>query len=68
MHKKIEQLVNGEKGGFFYSVIFNSAAALNICENTKNLQDGAKLAADALLSGKTKELIESLKSLNPSLS
>ena len=66
--QKIEQLVDGEKSGFFQSVIFNSAAALNISENTKNLQDGARLAADALLSGKTKKLIESLKSLKPSLS
>ena len=56
--QKIEQLVDGEKSGFFQSVIFNSAAALNISENTKNLQDGARLAADALLSGKTKKLIE----------
>ena len=66
--QKIEQLVDGEESGFFQSVIFNSAAALNISENTKNLQDGARLAADALLSGKTKKLIESLKSLKPSLS
>ena len=66
--QKIEQLVDGEKSGFFQSVIFNSAAALNISENTKNLQDGARLAADALLSGKTKKLIESLQSLKPSLS
>ena len=35
---------------------------------TKNLKDGVKLAADALLSGKTKKLIENLKSSNPSLS
>ena len=66
--QKIEQLVDGEKSGFFQSVIFNSAAALNISENTKNLQDGARLAADALLSGKTKKLIESLKSSKSSLS
>jgi|TARA_E500000075_G_C6996091_1_gene327078 anthranilate phosphoribosyltransferase len=66
--QKIEQLVDGEKSGFFQSVIFNSAAALNISENTKNLKDGARLATDALLSGKTKKLIESLKSLKPSLS
>ena len=66
--QKIEQLVDGEKSGFFQSVIFNSAAALNISGNTKNLQDGARLATDALLSGKTKKLIESLKSLKPSLS
>ena len=66
--QKIEQLVDGEKSGFFQSVIFNSAAALNISENTKNLQDGVRLATDALLSGKTKKLIESLKSLKPSLS
>ena len=66
--QKIEKLVDGEKSGFFQSVIFNSAAALNISENTKNLKDGARLATDALLSGKTKKLIESLKSLKPSLS
>ena len=66
--QKIEQLVDGEKSGFFQSVIFNSAAALNISENTKNLQDGARLAADALLSGKTKKLIENLKSLKSPLS
>ena len=66
--QKIEQLVDGEKSGFFQSVIFNSAAALNISENTKNLQDGVRLATEALLSGKTKKLIESLKSLKPSLS
>ena len=66
--QKIEQLVDGEKSGFFESVIFNSAAALNISENAKNLQDGVMLAADALLSGKTKKLIESLKSLKSSLS
>ena len=66
--QKIEHLVNGEKSGFFQSVIFNSAAALNISENTKNLQDGVKLASEALLSGKTKRLIESLKLSKPSLS
>ncbi|MDC3080720.1 anthranilate phosphoribosyltransferase [Paracoccaceae bacterium] len=66
--QKIEQIVNGEKNGFFQSVIFNCAAALNISENTKNLQDGVRLASDALLSGKTKKLIESLKSSKPSLS
>ena len=66
--QKIEQLVNGERNGFFQSVIFNSAAALNISETTKNLQDGVRLASDALLSGKTKKLIESLKSLKHPLS
>ncbi len=59
--QKIEQLVNGKKNGFFHSVIFNSAAALTIGEKVKNLQEGARLASDALLSGKTKELIENLK-------
>ena len=66
--QKIEQLVNGEKSGFFQSVIFNSAAALNISETTKNLQDGVRLASDALLSGKTKKLIKSLKLSKPPLS
>ena len=59
--KKIEQLVNGEKSGFFYSVIFNSAAALTICERVGNLREGVELASDALHSGRTKELIENLK-------
>ena len=59
--QKIEQLINGEKNGFFYSVLFNSAAALTITERAKNLQDGVKLASDALLSGKTKKLIGKLK-------
>ena len=59
--QKIEQLVNGKKNGFFHSVIFNSAAALTISEKVKNLQDGARLASDTLLSGKTKELIGNLK-------
>ena len=59
--KKIEQLVDGEKSGFFQSVIFNSAAALNISEKANNLQDGVRLASDALLSGKTRKLIENLK-------
>ena len=66
--QKIEQLVDGEKGGFSQSVIFNSAAALHIGGKTKNLQDGVKLASEALLSGKTKKLIESLKSSKTSLS
>ena len=66
--QKIEQLVNGEKSGFFQSVIFNSAAALNISETTKNLQDGVRLASDALLSGKTKKLIKILKLSKPRLS
>ena len=59
--QKIENLVNGEKSGFFHSVAFNSAAALTISEQAKNLQDGARIAADTLLSGKTKELIKNLK-------
>ena len=59
--QKIEQLITGEKNGFFYSVLFNSAAALTICERVKSLQDGIKLASDALLSGKTKKLIRKLK-------
>ena len=65
--KKIEQLVNGEKSGFFYSVIFNSAVALNISEKVKNIQDGVRLASDALLSGKTKKLIENLRVAKTSL-
>ena len=48
--QKIEQLVNGEMSGFFYSVIFNSAVALNISEKVKNIQDGVRLASDTLLS------------------
>jgi len=59
--QKIENLVNGEKSGFFHSVAFNSAAALTISEQAKNLQDGVRIAADSLLSGKTKELIKNLK-------
>ena len=59
--QKIEQLINGEKNGFFYSVLFNSAAALTITERAKSLQDGVILASDALLSGKTKKLIGKLK-------
>ena len=65
--QKIEQLVNGNKSGFFYSVIFNRAAALTISEKVKNLQDGVRLASEALLSGKTKELIENLKASKTSL-
>ncbi len=65
--QKIEQLVNGEKNGFFYSVIFNSAVALNISEKVKNIQDGVRMASDTLLSGKTKELIENLKVAKTSL-
>ena len=59
--QKIEKLVNGEKNGFFDSVVFNSAAALTISEQAKNLKDGVRIAADTLLSGKTKELIKNLK-------
>ena len=59
--QKIEELVNGEKNGFFDSVVFNSAAALTISEQAKNLKDGVSIAADTLLSGKTKELIKNLK-------
>ena len=65
--QKVEQLVNGERSGFFYSVVFNSAAALTIAEKAQNLQDGVRLASDALLSGKTKKLIENLKLSKTSL-
>ena len=65
--EKIENLVNGEKSGFFHSVAFNSAAALTISEQAKNLQDGVRIAADTLLSGKTKELIKNLKGSKTSL-
>ena len=65
--QKIENLVNGEKSGFFHSVAFNSAAALTISEQAKNLQDGVRIAADTLLSGKTKELIKNLKGSKTSL-
>ncbi len=64
--QKIEQLINGEKSGFFYSVIFNSAAALTLSERVKSLRDGVDLASDALLSGKTKKLIEKLKTTKTS--
>ena len=53
--------VSGEKNGFFDSVVFNSAAALTISEQSKNLKDGVRIAADTLLSGKTQELIKNLK-------
>ena len=66
--QKIEHLVDGEKNGFFQSVVFNSAAALTISEKVKTLQDGALLASDALLSGKTRKLIENLKTSKTSLS
>jgi len=66
--QKIQHLVNGEKNGFFQSVVFNSAAALTISEKVENLQDGVRLASDALLSGKTKELVENLKMSKTSLS
>ena len=65
--QKIEELVNGEKNGFFDSVVFNSAAALTISEQAKNLKDGVRIAADTLLSGKTKELIKNLKGSKTSL-
>ena len=65
--QKIENLVNGEKSGFFHSVVFNSAAALTISEQAKSLQDGVRIAADTLLSGKTKELIKNLKGSKTSL-
>ena len=65
--QKIENLVNGEKSGFFHSVAFNSAAALTISEQAKNLQDGVRIAADSLLSGKTKELIKNLRGSKTSL-
>lgn len=65
--QKIENLVNGEKSGFFHSVAFNSAAALTISEQAKNLQDGVRIASDTLLSGKTKELIKNLKGSKTSL-
>ena len=66
--QKIEYLVDGEKNGFFQSVVFNSAAALTISEKVKTLKDGALLASDALLSGKTRKLIENLKTSKTSLS
>ncbi len=59
--QKIEQLFNGEKSGFFHSVVFNSGAALAISEKVKSLQDGVRLASEALLSGRTKKLITKLK-------
>ncbi len=65
--QKIENLVNGEKSGFFHSVVFNSAAALTISEQANTLQDGVRIAADTILSGKTKELIENLKGSKTSL-
>ena len=65
--QKIEKLVNGEKNGFFDSVVFNSAAALTISEQAKNLKDGVRIAADTLLSGKTQELIKNLKGSKTSL-
>ena len=65
--QKIEKLVNGEKNGFFDSVVFNSAAALTISEQAKNLKDGVRIATDTLLSGKTKELIKNLNGSKTSL-
>ena len=61
--QKIEKLLNGEQGGFFQSVLLNSASALFISEKVKNLQQGAELASDVLLSGKTLDLVNTLKTL-----
>ena len=59
--QKIEKLLNGEQGGFFQSVLLNSASALLISEKVKNLQQGVELASDVLLSGKTLGLVNTLK-------
>ena len=49
------------------TAIGKSEFALNICEKVTNIQDGVRLASDALLSGKTMELIKNLKEAKNSL-
>lgn len=61
---KITELSDGTNSGFLESVLFNSAAALYIAGKSESLKSGVKLARDAILNGKTKELINNLKTFS----
>ena len=61
---KIAELSHGTNSGFLESVLFNSAAALYITGKSDGLKSGVKLARDAILNGKTKELINNLKTFS----
>jgi len=59
--KKIDQMADGERNGFLDSVLFNSAAALYISGSSNNLEEGVKTALESVCEGKTRKLINDLK-------
>ena len=61
---KITELSHGQNSGFLESVLFNSAAALYIAGKSDGLKSGVKLARDAIVDGKTKALINNLKTFS----
>ena len=68
-----EKKLKGLKKEFLVEIPFSDLDDLkqkklkDISEKVKNIQDGVRMASDTLLSGKTKELIETLKVAKTSL-
>jgi anthranilate phosphoribosyltransferase len=53
-------ILEGEKGPKRNIVLLNSAVALVVAEKVKNIEEGLKLASEAIDSGKAKEKLEGL--------
>ncbi|MDA7950387.1 MAG: anthranilate phosphoribosyltransferase [Pirellulaceae bacterium] len=56
----IRQVLSGEKGPARDIVVVNAAAAIWLAERATSLEDGAKLAAEAIDSGAATEILEKL--------
>lgn len=54
----IHDILNGEKNAYRDIVLLNTAAALVVSGNATDLKDGARIAADAIDSGKAKETLQ----------
>ena len=54
----ILSLLDGKKNAYRDIVLLNTAAALIVSGNAKDLKDGARIAAEAIDSGKAKEKLE----------
>tara|TARA_R110000751_G_scaffold2018_17_gene10100 strand:+ start:184718 stop:185710 length:993 start_codon:yes stop_codon:yes gene_type:complete len=56
--RALEALLGGSPGAYRDAVLFNAAATLIIAGRTEDWTEGAEIAAEALDSGKAKELLE----------
>jgi anthranilate phosphoribosyltransferase len=53
-------LLNGSSGAYRDTILLNTAAALIVAGKTISLEDGVRLAVDAIDSGRAKAVLEAL--------